>query len=79
MIQNHVDKNTKTARVHQKITHDFVLDIYEQSLHVEDQEQRDAIVETARVLSQCIGEFLVNDDTSDKNNKKIWKTYWIYN
>ena len=49
MIQGHVDKG-KIATVKQKITHDFVLDIYEQSLHVDDPVQREAFVETARVL-----------------------------
>lgn len=61
MIQGHVDKG-KVATVKQKITHDFVLDIYEQSLHVDDPVQREAFVETARVLSENIGEYLVEDD-----------------
>jgi hypothetical protein len=69
MIQNHVDNENKIVTVHQKITHDFVLDIYEQSLHVDDPVQREAIIETARLLSASIGDYLtedpINKDTKD--------------
>jgi hypothetical protein len=64
-----VDKDTKVTTVHQKITHDFVLDIYEQSLHVDDPVKREAIVETARVLSENIGEYLTHDNESEENEK----------
>ena len=69
MIQKHVTEDNKVVTVHQKITHDFVLDIYEQSLHVDDPVKREAIVETARVLSENIGEYLTNDDEPEKSEK----------
>ena len=63
MIQNHVDKESnKLTTIHHKITHDFVLDIYEQSLHEDDPDKRETIIETARVLSENIGEYLTSDD-----------------
>lgn len=65
MIQNHVDKN-KVTTVHQKITHDFVLDVYEQGIHEDDPEKREAIIETAKVLSENIGEYLVNELPEEK-------------
>ena len=68
MIQSHVDKDNKIAHVHQKITHDFVLDIYEQSLHVDDAEKREAIIETARVLSQSIGDYLIDENEQAKKS-----------
>ena len=66
MIQNHVDKDNKIARVHQKITHDFVLDVYEQCLHEDDAEKREARIETARVLSQSIGDYLIDENEQTK-------------
>ena len=66
MIQGHVDRETKVTTVHQKITHDFVLDVYEQSLHEDDAVKREAIIETAKVLSENIGEYLVNDTPDEK-------------
>ena len=44
----------------QKVTHDFVLDVYEQSLTESDEEKKQAIVETAKVLSKNIGNYLVD-------------------
>lgn len=67
MIQNHVDKDSKLTTVHQKITHDFVLDVYEQSLHEDDPVKREAIIETARVLSENIGDYLTNDEDPKEN------------
>ena len=52
--------NTEQGEIKQIITHDFVLDVYEQSLCEEDKDKRDAIVETAKVLSKHIGEYLVD-------------------
>ena len=59
MIQHHVDKD-QTGTVKQKITHDFVLDVYEKSLSEKDPEAKKAIVETAKVLSKNIGQYLVD-------------------
>lgn len=47
------------AEVKQLITHDFVLDVYEQALLESDTDKREAIVATAKVLSQNIGTYLV--------------------
>jgi hypothetical protein len=44
--------------VHQKITHDLVLDIYEQALHEDDPIKREAIIETAKILSENVGDYL---------------------
>lgn len=54
------------ATIHQKITHDFVLDVYEQSLHEDDAVKREAIIETARVLSESIGDYLTTNETEEK-------------
>jgi hypothetical protein len=59
MIQNHED-NTQIATIHQKITHDLVLDIYEQAIHEDDPVKREAIIATAKVLSENIGEYLTD-------------------
>lgn len=50
----------EVGEVRQLVTHDFVLDIYEQSLDEEDDEKRDAIIATAKVLSENIGTYLVD-------------------
>ena len=57
MIQKHVNE-LQVATVHQKITHDLVLDIYEQAIHEDDPVKREAIIETAKVLSENIGDYL---------------------
>ena len=53
------------ATVHQKITHDLVLDVYEQSLHVDDAEKREAIIEAAKVLSENIGDYLTTPEADE--------------
>ena len=65
MIQNHVD-NTQIATVHQKITHDLVLDVYEQAILEDDPIKREAIIETAKVLSENIGEYLTETPADDE-------------
>jgi hypothetical protein len=50
------------AEVQYEITHDFVLDVYEQSLYEDDPEKKAAIVEAARELSKSIGDYLVSPD-----------------
>lgn len=54
--------NYTEAEVHYQITHDFVLDVYEQSLHVDDPDKKAAIVEAAKELSKNIGDYLVKPD-----------------
>jgi hypothetical protein len=49
---------TEEVEVQHVITHDFVLDVYEQSLEETDPDKRQAIIETAKVLSQQIGSYL---------------------
>ena len=66
MIQNHVDKQVINGKVHQKITHDLVLDIYEQGVAEPDEEKREAIIATAKVLSENIGDFLVQSDDAQE-------------
>lgn len=66
MIQSHVDKLKDVAVIHQKITHDFVLDVYEQSLHEDDPDKRETIIETAKVLSQSIGDYLTEQPEEEK-------------
>jgi hypothetical protein len=56
------NKDEMVTIVHQEITHDFVLDVYESSKRETDPDKREAIIETARVLSQSIGDFLVAED-----------------
>lgn len=56
------EEETHTAEVKQLITHDFVLDVYEQALLESDADKREAIVATAKVLSQNIGTYLVETD-----------------
>lgn len=51
---------TQEVEIKQVITHDFVLDVYEQSIHEDDPDRREAIIETARVLSTQIGSYLTN-------------------
>jgi Na+/phosphate symporter len=62
MIQQHVDKEDSTAIIKTKITHDFVLDVYEKSLSEEDPVARQSIIEAAKVLSESIGDYLVEND-----------------
>ena len=50
------------GEIKQMITHDFVLDVYEKSLSEQDPEKRLAIVETAKILSQNIGTYLVDNN-----------------
>lgn len=60
------DDLNKLVTVEQKITHDLVLDIYEQGTHEDDPEKREAIIATAKVLSQRIGEYLVTSEAAEK-------------
>lgn len=53
---------TATGEVKQLITHDFVLDVYEQSLEEPDPDKAAAIVATAEVLSKNIGTFLIDTE-----------------
>lgn len=50
------------AEVEYEITHDFVLDVYEQSLYVDDPVKKAAIVAAAEELSKSIGDFLVRPE-----------------
>ena len=50
------------GEIKQMITHDFVLDVYEKSLSEQDPEKKRAIVETAKILSQNIGTYLVDNN-----------------
>lgn len=54
------EKQTQQGTVKTLVTHDFVLDVYEQSLDEPDENKREAIVQTARVLSESIGTYLVD-------------------
>ena len=54
------DHEATTGEVQQIITHDFVLDVYEQSLEEPDPDKRRAIVATAEVLSKSIGDYLID-------------------
>ena len=58
---DYTDEVTK-GEVKQMITHDFVLDVYEQSLNEPDPDKAAAIVATAEVLSKNIGTFLVDTE-----------------
>lgn len=53
------DQEVTAGQVQQVITHDFVLDVYEQSLEESDPDKRRAIVATAEVLSKNIGDYLI--------------------
>lgn len=55
-----MSEEEEVGEVRQLVTHDFVLDIYEQSLDEDDDEKRDAIIATAKVLSENIGTYLVD-------------------
>ena len=69
MIQGHVDKNSiMKGNVHQKITHDLVLDIYEAGVAEPDEEKRAAIIETAKVLSKSIGDYLVETEKDEEKS-----------
>lgn len=54
------DVETTQGEVKTQVTHDFVLDVYEQSLEETDADKRAAIVATAEVLSRNIGTYLVD-------------------
>lgn len=56
------DEDKMVTVVHQEITHDFVLDVYERSRLESDPEKKAAIIETAKMLSEQIGDFLVAED-----------------
>jgi len=47
--------------VRHEITHDFVLDVYEKSLEEDDPEAKQAIIETAKMLSKSIGDYIVEN------------------
>lgn len=55
-----MDEENHIGEVKQMITHDFVLDVYEQSLDETDPDKKQAIIETAKVLSQNIGTYLID-------------------
>lgn len=54
------DQEPKVGEVKQMITHDFVLDVYEQALDETDPDKKQAIITTAEVLSKSIGTYLVD-------------------
>lgn len=54
------DDDTTTGEIKQQVTHDLVLDIYESSLQETDPDKREAILATAKVLSENIGSYLVD-------------------
>lgn len=64
MIQDHVGK---TGAIHQQITHDFILDVYEKISTVETEEEKRAIIETCRVLSESIGDYLVENEQGEED------------
>jgi hypothetical protein len=53
-----MQEEVEEAEIKHIVTHDFVLDVYEQSLEESDPDKREAIIETARVLSGQIGSYL---------------------
>lgn len=55
-----MSEETQQAEIKHAITHDFVLDVYEQSLDETDEDRKQAIIETAKVLSTQIGSYLAN-------------------
>jgi len=68
MIQPHVDKKIIQGKMHQKITHDLVLDVYEAGVAEPDPEKREAIIATAKVLSESIGDYLVQTEKDEENS-----------
>lgn len=62
MADTDMPDEQQTGEVKQLITHDFVLDVYEQALLENDTDKREAIVATAKVLSQNIGTYLVETE-----------------
>jgi len=54
------DDDTTTGEIKQQVTHDLVLDVYESSLQESDPDKREAILATAKVLSENIGDYLVD-------------------
>ena len=57
-----MSEEEQTGTVKHLVTHDFVLDVYEQSLEEEDAEKKAAIIATANVLSENIGTYIVDFD-----------------
>ena len=49
------------GRVTAKVTPDFVIEMYEQALEIENKEDREAMLATIEVLRNHIGEVLVSD------------------
>lgn len=49
------------GRVTAKVTPDFVIEMYEQALEIEDEEGREAMLATVEILRNHIGEVLVSD------------------
>ena len=58
------------AEVKHRITHDFVLEMYEKALDEKDEEVREALMETVKVLSQNIDTYLVSTTNDHFDNKK---------
>lgn len=56
------------AEVKQEITTDFVIDMYEKAVQEKDDDTREAMLATVKVLSENIGTYLVSDtnDIIDK-------------
>lgn len=73
------EKQTQQGTVKTLVTHDFVLDVYEQSLDEPDENKREAIVQTARVLSESIGTYLVdvNEWFLITNSWNFYQTLYI--
>lgn len=49
------------GRVTAKVTPDFIIEMYEQALALEDEEAKSAMLATVDVLREHIGEVLVSD------------------
>lgn len=66
------DKTEYTAaEVKHKITPDFVIDMYEKAMSEPDPTKQEALLETVKVLSENIDEYLVasTNDIIDRKNK----------
>lgn len=58
-------QSESTGKVHTKVTHDLILDVYESSLDEPDEDKREAILATCKVLSENIGTYLVDIDSKE--------------
>lgn len=62
------DQETTQGDVKAKITHDFILDVYETSIAETNPDIKKSIISACKVLADNIGTYLVDVDKKDSSS-----------